>query len=271
MDARTGKRIRMGRLFGADGHALAVAYSHGVLRGPLPGIDRAATLADTLRKFRAADAVMVSPGLLPLLEDEFIGRDAPALIVQADWMNAGRNHAGKRLYEEGASAAMMTADRALAAGADAIMTYLWMAGSDPAQEAAEVERNSVFVRACESVGLPVMIESRALRGELLPDGTVDLELLKLHTRVAAELGADFIKTIHSGSVDTFREVVESCPVPILVAGGAKRDDDDALQLARDTMAAGAAGVVFGRNIFQSSESEATFQAFRGIVHPDSVR
>jgi fructose-bisphosphate aldolase, class I len=267
MDARTGKRIRMGRLFATDGHAIAIAYSHGVLRGPLAGIDRAASLAETLRLFRSADAVMVAPGQLPLLEGEFVGRDAPALIIQADWMNAGRSHAGKRQYEEGYSAAMMTAEMALAAGADAIMTYLWMAGSDPAQEAAEIERNSAFARACETVGLPVMIESRALKNELLPDGTVDLELLKLHTRVAAELGADFIKTIHSGSVDTFREVVDSCPVPILVAGGAKRDDEDALLLARDTMAAGAAGVVFGRNIFQSSDPAATFRTFHGVVHP----
>ncbi len=267
MDPRTGKKIRMGRLFGADGHALLVAYSHGVLRGPIPGLDQARGLAAGLRRLRGADGVMVSPGLLPFLEDTFVGPDAPALILQADWMNPGRTLSGSRLYEEGASAAMMVAEEAVAAGADAIMTYLWMGGSDPRQEAEEVKRNSGFARACERVGLPLMIESRALRNESLPDGTADLELLRFHTRVAAELGADMIKTIYAGDVESFRQVVDGCYVPILMAGGSKRADDDAIRIATDAMTAGAAGIVFGRNIFQADDAVSMLDAFRHIVHP----
>lgn len=266
MDARTGKKIRMGRLFGPDGHALLIAYSHGVIRGPIAGLDTADGLAPMLRQLRRADGVMVSPGMLPLLEDEFVGDDAPALVLMADWQNQGRMRSGSRVYAEGLSTAMMTADEAVAAGADAIMTYLWIGGSDPRQEAEEVRRNADFARACERVGLPLMIESRGLRDEYGPDGNPDLELLKFHTRVAAELGADLIKTVYSGSVETFREVVEACHVPILVAGGSKRDDELAFGLAEDTMAAGAAGIVFGRNIFQAADPRATLERFRGIVH-----
>ncbi len=267
MDPRTGKKIRMGRLFRADGHALLIAYSHGVLRGPILGLDRARDLAPGLGLLRDADGVMVSPGLLPLLEDEFVGLDAPALIIQADWMNAGRTHAGSRVYDEGVSAAMVAAEEAVAAGADAIMTYLWMGGSDPRQEAEEVRRNASFARACERVGLPLMIESRALRDETLPDDRVDLELLRFHTRVAAELGADLIKTIYAGDVESFRQVVDGCHVPVLVAGGSKRTDDDATRVAEETMAAGAAGIVFGRNIFQAGDATGMLHRLLRIVHP----
>ncbi len=270
MDARTGKKIRMGRLFGADGHALLIAYSHGVIRGPIPGLHRGEGLATTLRQLRKADGVMVSPGMLPLLEGEFVGADAPALILMADWQNQGRMHAGTRVYQEGWSTAMLTAEEAVASGADAIMTYLWIGGSDPRHEAEEIRRNAEFARACERVGLPLMIESRAIRNEFLPDGSADLELLKFHTRVAAELGADLIKTVYSGDVETFREVVEATYIPILVAGGSKRADEDALKLAEGTMAAGAAGIVFGRNIFQSEDATAALDAFLWIVHAESA-
>lgn len=267
MDSRTGKKIRMGRLFGSDGHALLIAYSHGVIRGPIPGLHRADALSATLRRLWAADGVMVSPGMLPLLEDEFVGPGAPALVVMADWQNQGRMHAGARVYEEGWSTAMATAEAAIAAGADAIMTYLWMGGSDARHEMEEVRRNAEFARACERVGLPLMIESRAVRGEFLPDGFADLELLKFHTRVAAELGGDLIKTVYSGDIEKFREVVDSTYVPILVAGGSKRAEEDAVKLAQDTMAAGAAGIVFGRNIFQADDMTGALNTFREIVHP----
>jgi fructose-bisphosphate aldolase, class I len=270
MDPRTGKKIRMGRLFGADGRALLIAYSHGVIRGPLPGLDRAGGLAPMIRRMRSADGVMVSPGMLPLVEEEFVGRDAPALVLMSDWMNQGRLHGGKRLYPEGVSTPMVTAEQAVSVGADAVMTYLWVGGSDPRQEAEEVRRNSEWARACEAVGLPLMIESRGLRDEYLPDGMADLELLKLHTRMAAELGADLIKTVYSGSPETFREVTSACHVPILVAGGSKRAEADAFKLAEETIAGGGAGIVFGRNIFQSADVEGTLARFRGIVHPGAA-
>jgi fructose-bisphosphate aldolase/2-amino-3,7-dideoxy-D-threo-hept-6-ulosonate synthase len=89
--------------------------------------------------------------------------------------------------------------------------------------------------------------------------------------VAAELGADLIKTIYSGDVQTFREVVDGCPVPILVAGGTKRADDDAVRVAEETMAAGAAGIVFGRNILQAGNPVRMLERCISIVHPASGR
>jgi DhnA family fructose-bisphosphate aldolase class Ia len=112
-----------------------------------------------------------------------------------------------------------------------------------------------------------MIESRGLGQENGKDGNPDLELLKFHTRVAAELGADFIKTKYSGCVDTFREVTSQCPVPILVAGGSRLStEDEALKLVEDVIEGGGAGVVFGRNIFQFDDPAAILKRIIERVH-----
>jgi len=117
------------------------------------------------------------------------------------------------------------------------------------------------------VGLPIMIESRGLGKEYDENGNPDLELLKFHTRVAAELGADLIKTKYSGNVDTFQEVTSQCPVPILVAGGSRLSTvTEALKLVDDVITGGGAGVVFGRNIFQFDNPDAMLKGILARVH-----
>ena len=251
MDSRTGKEIRLGRILRpTTKRSVTVAFSHGVLLGPQKGFLTYSQMDQMLQIFQAADAVMLSPGMINQLSSHFTGRNRPGLILQGDWQNVGRARQGD-FPKTGLSTAMLTAEQAVASGADAIMTYLWMGGDDPELEAQEVARNSAFARACESSGLPLLIESRGLGQENDTDGNPNLELLKFHTRVAAELGADFIKTKYSGSVKTFKEVTSQCPVPILVAGGSRLETmDEALKLVEDVIAGGGAGVVFGRNIFQ---------------------
>jgi len=80
----------------------------------------------------------------------------------------------------------------------------------------------------------------------------DPKWLNLHTRMAAELGADVVKTDYSGDTASMRSVVEKCPIPILVLGGSRHaSDKHALDVVREVAAAGAAGVFFGRNVFQA--------------------
>jgi fructose-bisphosphate aldolase, class I len=267
MDSRVGKEIRLGRIIRpSDKRSVSVAFSHGVLLGPGKGFLTYEEMDKMMHVFQAADAIMLSPGMLGKLNAHFVGRNRPGLIVQADWQNVGRAREGA-FNRSGVSVAMMTAEQAVAAGADAIMTYLWMGGDDPELEAEEVARNSVFARACEAVGLPLMIESRGFGNENDENGNLNLELLKFHTRVAAELGADFIKTKYSGSVDTFKEVTSQCPVPILVAGGSRyKTEQDALSRVADVVAGGGAGVVFGRNIFQFDHPSSMLNNIVKTVH-----
>jgi 3-hydroxy-5-phosphonooxypentane-2,4-dione thiolase len=95
-------------------------------------------------------------------------------------------------------------------------------------------------------------------------GTYDARYLGLATRICAELGADMVKTYHT---DGFEAVVEAAMVPVVVAGGKRLDAArDAFALASDAVTAGAAGIDFGRNVWQSAHPIATIQALRAVVH-----
>ncbi|HRU38728.1 MAG TPA: 3-hydroxy-5-phosphonooxypentane-2,4-dione thiolase LsrF [Candidatus Goldiibacteriota bacterium] len=90
-----------------------------------------------------------------------------------------------------------------------------------------------------------------------------IKYLKHAARVVAENGADIVKTYYS---EGFEEVVEACPVPIVIAGGTKRPTEEALEFTYNAIKAGAVGVDMGRNIFQNENPVAMIQAVRGVVH-----
>jgi fructose-bisphosphate aldolase/2-amino-3,7-dideoxy-D-threo-hept-6-ulosonate synthase len=94
----------------------------------------------------------------------------------------------------------------------------------------------------------------------------DVENVKLAARVAAELGADIVKTVYTGDPDSFREVTRGCPVPVVVAGGSKTDDRTTLELIEGAMAGGAAGISIGRNAFQHRTPDRFVRAAACIVH-----
>ncbi|MEM2744643.1 MAG: fructose-bisphosphate aldolase, partial [Nitrososphaerota archaeon] len=82
----------------------------------------------------------------------------------------------------------------------------------------------------------------------------------------AELGADIVKTVYTGSSESFRKVVNRCPVPIVIAGGPKVENDkQVLEMAKGAMDAGAIGVTFGRNVFQHENPKAIVKALASIV------
>jgi len=88
----------------------------------------------------------------------------------------------------------------------------------------------------------------------------------MHTRMAAELGADVVKTDYAGNVREMRSIIEGCPLPILVLGGSRHDA--ALDVVRGAMECGAAGVFFGRNVFQSEDMPAFLSKARSVLHGD---
>jgi len=91
--------------------------------------------------------------------------------------------------------------------------------------------------------------------------------LNLHTRMAAEVGADAIKTDYTGDPVSMRSVIRGCPIPILVLGGSRHgSDEDALQMVRNAALAGAAGVFFGRNVFQSADVISFLRRARAVLH-----
>jgi fructose-bisphosphate aldolase, class I len=265
MDSRTGKKIRLGRLFDSTSkRCVIVAYSHGILLGPQPGMRSLQDMQRVTRSLARAQALMVTPGMVSMLEGAFIGKDKPSLIVQVDYQSFSRHTLE---YAEAAATAMAQIEEVAAAGADGVMSYLYMGYADPEREKMEIARNSKFARACERWGIALMIEPRSAREKRSASDKSDPEVLGFTCRVAAELGADLVKCIHPGSLENLEAVIQGCPVPVLVAGGARAEKaEDAYQRAHIAMQAGAAGLVYGRNIYEAADPASELDKYLEIVH-----
>jgi DhnA family fructose-bisphosphate aldolase class Ia len=94
----------------------------------------------------------------------------------------------------------------------------------------------------------------------------DVAHVKIGARVGAELGADIVKVPYTGSTETFREVVEGSPIPVVIAGGSKLSDEDTLKMVEGAVEAGAAGLSMGRNAFQHEDPILLVSAACAIVH-----
>jgi DhnA family fructose-bisphosphate aldolase class Ia len=145
-----------------------------------------------------------------------------------------------------------------------VLTYLVVGTGDAEFEMKEIRRNAEVARECERVGIPLIVESLARGKDVQNPG--DPKWLNLHTRMAAELGADAVKTDYSGDTASMRSVVEGCPIPILVLGGSRNaSDQQALDVVREVAAAGAAGVFFGRNVFQADNMSSFLEQARAAL------
>ena len=265
MDARTGKKIRLGRLFDQTSHkSLIVAYSHGVLMGPRPGMKSLNEMRQVTLSLSRANGLMVAPGLVTPLEEAFIGRHRPSLIVHLDYQSFSLD---LMPYSEGATVEMAQIEDIVAAGADGLMTYLYMGYEDPEREKLEIARNARLARACEKWGIVLMIEPRSAREGRTPADKTDPQILSLYCRVSAEIGADLVKCIHPGNEDALHTVIEGCPAPVLVAGGSRAEKpEQAYARAESAIRAGAAGLVYGRNIYEAANPAAELERYLQIVH-----
>ena len=223
MDTRTGSKIRLGRILDPEtGKGLVVDCSHPVFAGPVPGLNTAAEAERSMRALSAADGLLVAPGWVTRLEDFFAGRDRPSLILHMDWKSAGRAFLK---VPDTLLCPLFTIEEAVAAGADAVMTYLYYGQTDTGREREEIRRNAEVARACDKWGMVHIIEPRSAAEKENPP-SISPTVLAAYARIGAELGGTIIKTIHPGSVEGLREVVGATPVPVMVAGGPGSAPDD---------------------------------------------
>jgi len=257
-----GKKIRLARVLGGAGHrALVVAFDHALVLGPIPGTEDP---LGQIRRFAEAkvDAVLLNLGLMRQFADSVVEGPLPAFIARIDWTTvwSAVNDQSIELH----SSLLARPEDALRHGADAVITYLVVGTGDAEFESKEIARNAEVARECERVGIPLIVESLA-RGASV-ENPADPKWLNLHTRIATELGADAIKTDYAGDPALMRTVVEGCPIPILALGGSRQgSDEDALEVVRGAMLAGAAGVFFGRNVFQATDMQSFLQQARAVL------
>jgi DhnA family fructose-bisphosphate aldolase class Ia len=245
-----GRAIRIGRLLG-EGRAVVIAADHGMFDGPIAGLEDLPAAVEKINP--AVDAVLLAPGMLRHCGSSFARQKRPLAIVRLNWNTV---YCFKYGYLGARSVYSYQPEDALREGADLALASLTLQTGDEERDAANVEVYSRLVAACHALGLPVI-------GEYFPANASRLSPEELHenvsigVRIAAELGADAIKTFHTCH---FREICNACPAPLLGLGAEKLPQPvDALRLAGQLMNDGAKGVVFGRNALQVSDPFA-FQA-----------
>jgi len=227
-----------------DGRTVMLAVDHGYFMGPTSGLEQLDKMVNPLLPF--ADTLMLTRGALR----NYINPTCEVPIVLR--VSGGTSIIGKELLHEGTVVSIEDAIRLNASG----VAYSILVG-------AEFERDTIlgmtqYIDEAERYGIPV-IAVTAVGKEMVRDA----RYMSLASRMAAELGAHIVKTYF---VKDFEKVIESCPVPVVIAGGKKQPEAEALKMAYEAIHAGAIGVDMGRNIFQSSNPVGMVKAVNAIVH-----
>ena len=251
-----GKQARLDRI-GTGGKYLVVPMDHGITLGAVTGLVDLESTIDALTR-GGADAVLTQRGVAPRVHGN---RNGAGYIVHLNGSTAiGPDEADKR--ETG------TVEDAIRAGADAVSFHVNV-GSE--YEPDQITALTDVTREAERFGLPMLAMTYA-RGPDISDPSdpeAYAEDLGHAARLGEELGADLIKTSYSGDAESFRRVVESTRLPVLIAGGSKGTDRETLSMVRGAMDAGAAGVSMGRSLFQHETPEAIAEAVAAVIHDDA--
>lgn len=240
---------RLHHIFRPNGRALIVAFDHGLIDGPIPGLERP---GETLAQIVAggADAVLTSFGVAARFAREL----APVgLVLRLDG-------GGTKLGKIGPGAQFHTVEAALRLGADAVVVSAFPGA---AHEEATLRTLAAVIDEAHAWGLPVMAEMQPGGFDAGPEFTTT-ENVALSARVAAELGADWVKAPYAPD---FGRVVAACYVPVVMLGGAKKNSERSmLENIKQAIEAGGAGVAIGRNIFQADDPGRMTAAVAAIVH-----
>jgi len=262
MSSVIGKEIRKSRILNpATGKAIVVAMDHGLFMGPVKGLERVAEAVKGVAEGQP-DALQVNPGTAIALHKHFCGKGAPALVLRVDASNLWRS---KPVPKEGYHAQVATVEDAVKLGADAVVCFLFAGYPSDLDEANNLEFVGSLARHCREFGIPLIVEPLGIQKG---GGVVrDPEIVKLIVRMGAEAGADLIKADYTGEQRSFAEVVEISTAPILVRGGPKMETArESLQMVKDAIEVGAAGIVFGRNIWQHENPAAMVRALAAVIH-----
>jgi putative autoinducer-2 (AI-2) aldolase len=244
-----GMQSRLARIFRPDTRrTVMLAIDHGYFQGPTTGLERVDL--SILPLLPCADALMTTRGMVR-------STIPPASRVPIVLRASGGPSVLRELSDERLAVGMEDAARINAA---AVAVQVFIGGEHETQSVRNMTR---LVDAGQRYGIPVLAVT-AVGTEL----TRDARYLRLATRICAELGAHFVKTYYCE--EDFDTVVSACPVPLVMAGGKKLPERDALTMAYNAIDNGAAGVDMGRNIFQSDTPQAMIRAVGAVVH-ESVK
>jgi len=246
----TGRNRRLRRFFiGPEKRCLMVPMDHGPWIGPVKGIEEPAS---TVQKVLAggANALLITPGVARLVEPLTEPAVGIALRVSISMGLA------PEARQETPVATVETALR-MDAGAVAVSIFFGRG-----HEVTTMRFLGKLTEQCSRYGMPVL-------AEMMPsmDDAYDPVAIAHAARIGFEMGADIVKTNYCGDIEAFKHVVASSPIPIIVAGGpsTQAGDESTLQMARDAVEAGAAGVAIGRRVWQADNPQKLVEEIHGVL------
>jgi 3-hydroxy-5-phosphonooxypentane-2,4-dione thiolase len=244
-----GMKNRLSKIIKPDNsRCVMLAVDHGYFLGPTERLENPRETVGPLLNY--ADSLMLTRGVL---RTSVIPESNTPIVLR---VSGGSSIIGENLSKE---TIVTSIEDAIKLNASCLALSIFVGSK---YEFQTLKNLSKLVNEGEKYGIPVLAVT-AVGKEMARDS----RYLALACRIAAELGAHIVKTYHCPD---FNKVVEGCPVPVIIAGGKKLAEREALQLTFDALRDGASGVDMGRNIWQSDNPVAMIKAVRAIVHENST-
>jgi predicted phospho-2-dehydro-3-deoxyheptonate aldolase len=248
-----GKEIRLERIIDRNSRkTVIIPMDHGVTVGPIDGL---ADMRTTVSKVVAggANAILMHKGMVRA-GHRGTGKDVGLIIHLSAGTSISPDPNAKEL--------VCSVEEAVKLGADAVSVHINLGAETDKEMLAQLGYVS---ERCLEWQMP-LIAMMYTRGPKIKD-EYDVNNVKHAARVGAEVGADIVKAPYTGTIESFTEVVQGCPVPVVIAGGEKMDsDEDIFEMVEGALKAGAAGVSIGRNAFQHEKPDKMVAALSKMVH-----
>lgn len=233
---------------------LCIPLDHGISSGPIAGIENIAGLIEQTQD-SGLTCILINKGIIKaLLNPPKIG----IIAHMSAATSLGPDPNNKIL--------MGSVREAIRLGADGVSLHINIGSKE---EPKMLYKLGLVADECNEWNIP-LIAMMYPRGENIKNPH-EPSVVAHAARIGAEAGADIVKTVYTGDIDSFKKVVKSCPVPIVIAGGPKVNTDaEILKMCRDVMNAGAIGVTFGRNIFQHKRPNEIIKALHSIIFEKDI-
>lgn len=244
----SGHQIRLERIM-RKGKMLCIPMDHGISSGPIEGIEDPKSIIYKCEN-HGITSVIINKGIIKSLPKT----TKAGILVHYSSSTSLSSFPDRKMLTG-------TVEEALRLGADGVSLHINIGGKE---EPEMLEQLGIISNECHKWNMPLLAMMYP-RGENIKDPH-DPETVAHVARIGAECGADIVKTMYTGDIDSFSNVIKSIPVPVVIAGGPKAKTDlDILQMTEDAMAAGAKGVTFGRNIFAHKSPEKISTALASII------
>jgi fructose-bisphosphate aldolase / 2-amino-3,7-dideoxy-D-threo-hept-6-ulosonate synthase len=243
-----GRQIRLSRILN-DGKMLCIPMDHGITNGPLPGLENVYEFIYRCEN-SGVTSVIINKGIIKSLPRP----PKVGIIAHLSASTSLGLSPNKKVQMGGV-------EDAIRLGSDGISVHINIGGKE---EPEMLQKLGIISDKCNEWNIP-LIAMMYPRGENIKN-PYDVEIVSHVARIGAEAGADIVKTVYTGDRDSFKKVVRTCPVPVVIAGGPKATtDEDILEMCDGAMQAGAIGVTFGRNIFQHKNPPNILNALSRII------